>query len=488
MNRRLALYLDKEFMMAGVKPFTTFTSITVKGYDKIPLYFFVDTSANKIYYGDRYKHEYEDGVKNTFGDFLNSILDERNTYQVFTYTVPVVELLKVVMDDIRREYLSILGELTQSLDPSATIPVSLSFSDNISEPSRKVVGDYLRKVGYDVDTDAYIPSEMLMLSLLESGKLATQDKKVVVMEAFNEDLNYSLIQCYNASTVERIVKHTYPFLGVDSRVNVVSTYTVNYINRQRRLLSDKAEIEKEYKRHFRFAKDWIKQMDNDSRPFVDVKSGFALESSVDNKVVLKKDEIEQLVAFHIRHISKSFELFLENNDHRPEDIDKIVLIGESLRSSDDLRLEFARFGVQKILICDALQERGILNGIFLRKQFKEKPETAPKQSAVSLTATIPDLSTAPTPARFEQVLVAAQLTIGTQLELGWNDRLVKVLYIGNNTFIIVQHHKSQIITGDQFQVDTFILNQRPVFKNVQRSGKSMGDYTPGGVLNVLKRV
>jgi hypothetical protein len=488
MNNRLALYVDKDFMLAGVKPFDTFTPIAVKGYARIPLYFFVDTSANRISYGDKYRADYEDHLPNTYGDFLSSILDEKAQYRVFHYTVPVIELLKVVMDDLRREYLTILGELTSSLDPAAPIPVSISWADGVAEASRSAFAAYLRRIGYNVEEGTLVPVEMLVLSLFAAGSLLPAlHKKVVVMEAFGEDLNYSMIACYNAASVERTGRHTYLLLGVDSRVNVIATYTVNYVNTRRRLLSSKEEQEKEYRRHFRFAREWTRLLDADQRPFMEVKTDFAVERGVDNKVVLKKDEIEQLVTFQVRHVSQSFELFLERENQRPEDVDKIVLLGESLRNSDELRREMARFGADKLHVSDARAEYGILDGIFLRKQYQEKPDTAPRSAVTpNLGSTLPPPATAP--AGFEQVVISSQLGVGTQLELGWNDRLIRAVFIGNNRFLVVQHYKSQIITGDQFSIDTFLLGQRPVFRNITRNNQPLGDYTPSGVLNVLKKV
>ncbi len=452
---------------------------------QIPLYFFVDTASNKIFYGERYRHEYEDAQPNTYGNFLQSILDEKLSYQVFQYTVPVVELLKVVMDDLRRQYLSILGELTSSLDPTAPIPLSLIFSDNITEDSRKVFSSYLQRIGYELDVATFIPTEVLTLSLFEKGKLShPAHKKIVVAEAFNENLNYSLIQCYNASAVERIGQHTYPLMGVDSRVNVVATYAVNYVNNQRRLLSTKEEIEQETKRHFRMAKEWVRQMDNDPRPFIDVKSTFAIEKSAENKVVLKKEEIEQQVTYHVRNLGQTFDMFLSNHNYRAEDVDKIILLGDSLRSSQELKLEFNRFGAQKLLLCDETDEKGILNGVFLRKQYQEKPQSAPQPLEPTLTTT----TTPPPSLAFETVVVTTQLTIGQQLEIGWNDRMIRVLHLGGSQFVVVKHYNSQIITGDQFTIDTLLFGQKPVFKNIMRSGKSLGDYTPSGTLNVLKKV
>ncbi len=488
MNRRLALYVDRDFMMAGLKPYDTFMPVNVKGYARVPLYFFADPTANKIYYGERYRSEFEDGTPNTYGDFLHSILDERLTYRVFHYTVPVVELLKVVMDDLRREYLTMLGELTQSLDPTARIPISIVWSEQVGEPSRKVFAGYLQRIGYEVDEIPYVSAEMFTLSLYAAQQIMPSvHKRLVIMEAFNEDLNYSLVQGYNAASVERTAGQTYPLLGVDSRVNVISTYTVNYVNSRRRLLGNKEELDKEYRRHFRLAREWTKQLDADSRPFMEVKTDFAVERGVENKVVLKKDEVEQLVTFHIRHLSQSFELFLEKEGQRSEDIDKIIMIGESLRSSAELRREMERFGPEKLLIVDARQEYGMLDGLFLRKQYQEKPDTAPKPPPPNGTDAYP-VSGTPPPAQFEPVLIAAQLPIGAQLELGWNDRLIRALHIGNSLFVVLQHHLSQIVTGDQFTIDTFLLGQKPVFRNVLRGGKQLGDYTPGGPLNVLKRI
>ncbi|MDJ1479880.1 hypothetical protein QNI16_05240 [Cytophagaceae bacterium YF14B1] len=485
MNRRLVIYVDTDFLMAGVKPFDTFIPIVVRDIFRIPLFFFVDPSSSKIFYGERYRQEYEDGQPNTYGNFLQSILDDKLHYQAFQYRVPVVELLKVIMDDLRRQYLSILGELTSSLDPTAAIPVSLLFSDNVSTNSQKVFADYLQRIGYEVDQTTFIPAEALALSLFENGKLSHPlQKKIVIAEAFNENLNYSLVQCYNASAVERIATHTYPLMGVDSRINVVASYAVNYINNQRRLLSSKEEIDKEIKRHFRMAKEWTRQMDSDVRPFIDVKSNFAIEKSAENKVVLKKDEIEQQVTYHVRSLGQTFDQFLTNNNHRTEDIDKIILVGESLCNSQELKLEFSRFGAQKLLLCNETDEKGILNGVFLRKQYQEKPQTAPQP----VEQNIPSSHVPPPSLQFETVVVTTQLSIGQQLEIGWNDRMIRALHLGNSLFVVVKHYNSQIITGDQFSIDTLLFGQKPVFRNIMRSGKSLGDYTPSGTLNVLKKV
>ncbi len=485
MNRRLVVYVDTDFLMAGVKPFDTFIPVTVRDMFQIPLFFFVDTSSNKIFYGERYRQDYEDAQPNTYGNFMQSVLDEKLSYQLFQYTVPVVELLKAVMDDLRRQYLSILGELTSSLDPTAPIPLSLIFSDNITEPSRTKVSGYLQRIGYELDSTAFLAPEMLSLSLFENGKLNHPvHKKIVVAEAFNESLNYSLIQCYNASAVERIAQHSYPMMGVDSRVNVVATYAVNYVNNQRRLLATKDEIDQEIKRHFRMAKEWVRQMDTDPRPFVDVTSTFAIEKSAENKVVLKKEEIEQQVTYHVRNLGQTFDMFLSNNNYRAEDIDKIILLGESLRSSQELKLEFSRFGNQKLIFCDETDEKGILNGVFLRKQYQEKPQSAPQPVEPVVT----NAYTPPSNLAFETVVVTTQLSIGQQLEIGWNDRMIRALHLGNSLFVVVKHYNSQIITGDQFSIDTLLFGQKPVFKNIMRSGKSLGDYTPSGNLNVLKKV
>jgi hypothetical protein len=280
-------------------------------------------------------------------------------------------------------------------------------------------------------------------------------------------------------------------LGVDSRVNVIARYTVDYVNTRRRLLLNKDEQEKEYRRHFRLAREWTRLLDADSRPFMEVKTDFAVERGVDNKVVLKKDEIEQLVTFQVRQVSQSFELFLGRENQRPEDVDKIILLGESLRSSAELRQDMSRFGSDKLLVSDARTEYALLDGLFLRKQYQEKPDTAPKAPIPTAAAPVGHTTLPPpatTPTGFEPVLIAAQLPVGAQLELGWNDRLIRAVYIGNNRFLVVQHYKSQIITGDQFTIDTFLLGQRPVFRNITRNNGALGDYTPSGVLNVLKKV
>ncbi|MCU0354533.1 MAG: hypothetical protein MUD08_12470 [Cytophagales bacterium] len=497
MNRRLVVYADTDFLMAGVKPFDTFMPVTVRDTTRLPLYFFVDPASNRVFYGERYRQEYADGQPNTYGDLLTGPPDDKRTFVLFGHPVPLVELLKPVMDDIRRQYLTILGELVSHLDTTAPVPLSLVFSDNVPPATRQAVSAYLGTIGYEVDAAAFVPAEMLALSLFGAGKLVpAAHKKVVVAEAFNDNLNYSLVQCYNASAVERIAAHTFPGMGIDSRVSVVARLAVDYINQRRRLLHSKDDIEKEVKRHYRVAQEWLRQLDNDARPFLDVKTDFAIERGGENTVVLRKDEIEQRVTFHVRTLGQSYEQFLGNQNHRPDDVDGLVLLGESLRNSQELRQELARFGTQKLMVCEPTDENGLLNGVFLRKQYQEKPQSVPlpPQSQPSVgqsNVNQPNTSapTAPPDALpFEQVVVTTQLTVGQQLEIGWNDRLIRVLFLGNSRFTVVRNHNSQILASDQFDVDTLLLGQRPVFRNVIRNGRSMGDYQPSGPLNVLRKI
>jgi hypothetical protein len=164
-------------------------------------------------------------------------------------------------------------------------------------------------------------------------------------------------------------------------------------------------------------------------------------------------------------------------------VDKIILLGESLRSSAELRQDMSRFGADKLLVSDARTEYALLDGVFLRKQYQEKPDTAPRAPIPTAAAPVGHTAGPPpaaTPTGFEPVLIAAQLPVGAQLELGWNDRLIRAVYIGNNRFLVVQHYKSQLITGDQFTIDTFLLGQRPVFRNITRNNGPLGDYTPSG--------
>lgn len=83
------------------------------------------------------------------------------------------------------------------------------------------------------------------------------------------------------------------------------------------------------------------------------------------------------------------------------------------------------------------------------------------------------------------------LPISSIVEFGYDpDRVVQVIYEGQNQFKVLSTHNSKLLVNDLVEITHFVLNYPLVILNVIREGKSLGRFTAGkvGGLTVLKLI
>jgi len=74
-----------------------------------------------------------------------------------------------------------------------------------------------------------------------------------------------------------------------------------------------------------------------------------------------------------------------------------------------------------------------------------------------------------------EFIAAKELEVGSFVTIGWApNRLVKLQYIGNETFEVVESHNSKLLKGDVFSVDGFYKGFPLYIPQICRDG----EYTP----------
>lgn len=61
------------------------------------------------------------------------------------------------------------------------------------------------------------------------------------------------------------------------------------------------------------------------------------------------------------------------------------------------------------------------------------------------------------------------------------DRIVRLLYLGNHRYRVVESQNSKLQAGDEVEIQNFLLHHPLLVLNVWRNGNSLGQFTAGRV-------
>lgn len=82
----------------------------------------------------------------------------------------------------------------------------------------------------------------------------------------------------------------------------------------------------------------------------------------------------------------------------------------------------------------------------------------------------------------EDELRSADLKPGCHVELTYlPDRLVRLLYLGDNRYHVIESQNSKLQPGDEVEILNFILHHPLFVINVWRGGESLGQFTAGRI-------
>ena len=256
--RILSLYIDKWYIVGTIMDGASRTPLSLSNAeDRIWLYFYSNSTTNAVKYGLSYKDEALAGEKGYYADVFELLPDYKEYhYEKYGARKNMSEIFTdaEIFSDIRKSY----G------DDSNNIPVYASFSEDIDLVARGIFLETLKNERFDV-LQYTLPIENLVLEyLIRHGKIADDDRKVLAVNACNENLRYSIYDLHsNALSV--VSQKCEPGYGVDSRIQAIVEEVMEYMQADTHFLTGaNDEWQEEMLYLSQFANLWLKKIDSSS--------------------------------------------------------------------------------------------------------------------------------------------------------------------------------------------------------------------------------
>ena len=255
--RILSLYIDKWYIVGTIMDGANRTPLSLSNAeDRIWLYFYSNSTTNAVKYSISYKDKALAGEKGYYADVFELLPDYKEYhYEKYGARKKMSEIFTdaEIFSDIRKSY----GD-------DSNIPVYVSFSEDIDLIARGIFLETLKNERFDV-LQYTLPIENLVLEyLIRHGKIADDDQKVLVVNACNENLRYSIYDLHS-NTLSVVSQKCEPGYGVDSRKQAVVEEVMEYMQAGTHFLTGaNDELQEEMLYLSQFADLWLKKIDNSS--------------------------------------------------------------------------------------------------------------------------------------------------------------------------------------------------------------------------------
>lgn len=255
--RILSLYIDKWYIVGTIMDGANRTLLSLSNAeDRIWLYFYSNSTTNAVKYSLSYKDEALAGENGYYADVFELLPDYKEYhYEKYGARKKMSEIFTdaEIFSDIRKSY----GD-------DSNIPVYVSFSEDIDLVARGIFLETLKNERFDV-LQYTLPIENLVLEyLIRHGKIADDDQKVLVVNACNENLRYSIYDLHS-NTLSVVSQKCEPGYGVDSRKQAVVEEVMEYMQADTHFLTGaNDELQEEMLYLSQFADLWLKKIDSSS--------------------------------------------------------------------------------------------------------------------------------------------------------------------------------------------------------------------------------
>lgn len=253
----LSLYIDKWYIVGTITDGVNKIPLSLSNAEeRIWLYFYSNSTTNAVKYSLTYKDEALAGKKGYYADVFD-ILPDYKEYHYEKYGA------RKQMSGIFADA-NIFADLKKSFGAESSVPVYISFSDDIDIVAQDIFIKALKDEHFKV-LQFTLPIERLSLEyLVWHGRITEEDKKVLVVNACNENLRYSIYNVEPAGA-SVILQKCEPGYGVDSRKQAVVEEVMEYLQADTHFLTGaKDEWNNEVLYLSQFADEWIKRIDHSS--------------------------------------------------------------------------------------------------------------------------------------------------------------------------------------------------------------------------------
>jgi len=363
----LALHFEPEYLIAGSElipgRFHTFSMRnlsekeirmlgTKEKADNQRFPFFFYNTDNKIDFALAYKFPFLNGKEGFIGDFI-SLIENDVTINLFDSKVDAIYLLSPVLEHIIKRYQSRIDLSNRNsfrkIDYSQPIPLYISFSHNISEKVRNSIKNYLDHDKTKVEKILNF-EELLVSAAVKKHKWRSTDQTVLIVNALTDDLMFTLGE-FNDKYLKEKANEIFLHYGIDPGIKNIAQRIVDEANRQNGLISDEAEKQDEYVRHYKIALELIANHREDLQQGVTFNSSFKNFQEHPFLMSLTSTEISARLVhprkLHARQIFENLQDFVMKNNLMPSQLDRILFVGNTLNNREFKEI-FSTLGANRI--------------------------------------------------------------------------------------------------------------------------------------------
>lgn len=249
----LSLYIDKWYIVGAMMDGANKTPLSLSNAEnRIWLYFYSNSTTNAVKYSLGYKDKALAKNKGYYADVFDLLPDYKEYhYEIYGARKQMSEIFADA---------AVFADLRKSFDDAASIPTYLVFSEDIDIVAQRLFIERLESENFKVLQHTFPIERLALEHLVRYRNLAKEDGNVLIVNACNENLRYSI---YNAEQGEfRKVSHNCePGYGIDSRKQALVEEVMQYMQDDTHFLKDQEEWHEEMLYLSQFADSWLKKID-----------------------------------------------------------------------------------------------------------------------------------------------------------------------------------------------------------------------------------
>lgn len=337
----LSLYIDKWYIVGAVIDGANKFPLSLNNAeDRVWLYFYSNSTANAVRYSLSYRDEALEGKKGYYGDIFDMLPDYKE-YHFEKYGT------RKDMKDIFADA-GIFTDFKKSFEGISSVHVYLSFSKDIDIVSQHIFIKALEEEQFKV-LQYTAPIEKLAMKYVERRSDKLSDTKfVLVVNACNENLHYSIYKRDSEDTPFLLSEKCEPGYGVDSRIQAIVEEVLEYLQADTHFLTGNTEERHEEMLYLsQFANEWLAKLDN-SPSHAPVALGnvhFKKQANNEIPVVVHTGNINDRTHNIVEKLTgKIVDMIKEENILLP-DISNIIFLGDMFSNSSFVESLQQKIGV-----------------------------------------------------------------------------------------------------------------------------------------------
>ncbi|MFZ4589966.1 MAG: hypothetical protein ACOYN6_03150 [Ignavibacteria bacterium] len=464
MNCTIGLYIDTDYIIAGILLYNRFVVIKSKDDNyRHYLYCFVNPNTNEINYGEKYKIDFENGTENVYGKIIENGKDGPE-YKIFEYHKPQVELISEILNYIKTSYWNLLGNRDNLSNNSEMITCHICFSADAAE-YKDIILSILGKNNIKVANNIPLLNLSVHLAyfLFYSNSAVYKNGKYLVIETLRENINLSVVSCNENTGLEMLFFEVIKGWGADPRVEAVAKIIVNKLNEYFKLLHSEQEITQEVKQQLLTAKNVLVEFEKPAISYKYVDAELSVQKGVSKRIPVKREDIDLRTKLQTSNVISGLKEILSKNNYRLESFDKYIILGNSFQNSNYL----SEFSKNKLILLGEGDDIKILNGMLIyydkatsNAKAEVKNNAEPSESKKELAfLSLETLKTG----QFVYLITGSTVINQTQMNLE---------YIGEKRFRVLSSSSSTIKAGDEINsTNKNWASGSPVSLQIIRGGK-----------------